>query len=359
MATTDSLAHAQRPEDVFGELTGSRDDMLREVKRVYRQLARAVHPDANPGHEDEFKRLSRLYDTAVISIRDGTYGTAKAAVVDPVLVRTKRRAFKVSRLVAHGDSCNVYATTYDHEGAPQDGLVKVVRDRRDNDLVANEAKTLKALLSDPDTFDEFSPYLPSYLETFGYRTKGDRKARQAVAFKQVPNLYTFEQVRARYPNGVHPKDMAWMFRRLMFCLGFVGKAGYVHGAVLPQHVLIEPAEHGIVLIDWKYAVQSGEQVKAISAPYREWYPPEVLAKKPALPGTDIFMAVRCMVYLLGGDPVTFAVPEHVPKRLRAFFRGSTFESVKVRPQDAHGLAGEFTELIETMWGPRKFRPFTV
>ena len=63
-------------------------------------------------------------------------------------------------------------------------------------------------------------------------------------------LYSLEEVRAAYPAGIDARDMAWMWRRLLTVLGFVHEQRLVHGCVTPDHVLIEPREHKLVLIGW-------------------------------------------------------------------------------------------------------------
>ncbi len=41
------------------------------------------------------------------------------------------------------------------------------------------------------------------------------------------------EVGTAYPDGVDPRDAAWMWRRLLVGLGFAHRAGVLHGAVLP------------------------------------------------------------------------------------------------------------------------------
>lgn len=47
----------------------------------------------------------------------------------------------------------------------------------------------------------------------------------------------------------------------------------------------------------------------------------------------------------------------VPRPLAAFAAGCTLASPVWRPRDAWQLLREFDDLIERLWGPRKFRPF--
>ncbi|MDQ2716982.1 MAG: molecular chaperone DnaJ, partial [Chloroflexota bacterium] len=103
--------------------------------------------------------------------------------------------------------------------------------------------------------------------------------------------------------------------------------------------------------------QTGERISAISSAYRDWYPAEVFAREEPTPALDIFMAARCMIDLLGGDPEKQALPESVPWQLQSFFKACTLSSSQGWPQDTHLLLEEFDTHIERLWGPRKFRAF--
>jgi hypothetical protein len=127
--------------------------------------------------------------------------------------------------------------------------------------------------------------------------------------------------------------------------------------------------YGVVLVDWCYASQADnsgkyEPIKAIVSNYQDWYPKEVTSKEAPSPATDIFMAAKTMIYLMGGDPNTGNYPEDtkVPRPMRAFFKGCLQSQIAARPGDAWELLAEFDELLEYMgapYYPRRFRPFTM
>jgi hypothetical protein len=131
--------------------------------------------------------------------------------------------------------------------------------------------------------------------------------------------------------------------------------------VLPPHILIEPAEYGLILNNWVYALKEpiGGHLTAIVAAYEAWYPPEVFARQSPTPGLDIYLGASCMLYLLGGDPRTGDLPASVPTAIASFFRGCRLSVPGRRPQQAWKLLNEFTQLIERLWGPRTFRPFAM
>ncbi|MFD0822454.1 serine/threonine protein kinase, partial [Micromonospora zhanjiangensis] len=139
------------------------------------------------------------------------------------------------------------------------------------------------------------------------------------------------------------------WRRLLVALGLAHRAGVVHGAVLPDHVLIEPDDHGLVLVDWCYAaVHPDGTVPALVPAYAHWYPPEVPQRRPVGPGTDLAMAARCMTALMA---------DRAPRALWAFATGCSAARLAARPDDAWRLLGELDDLLERLYGPRTFRPF--
>jgi hypothetical protein len=64
-----------------------------------------------------------------------------------------------------------------------------------------------------------------------------------------------------------------------------------------------------------------------------------------------------MVFLLGGDPLTGALPPRVPGPLQAYLQGALATGA------AHTTAGalyrQFSSLIFELWGKRTFIPFAM
>jgi len=115
------------------------------------------------------------------------------------------------------------------------------------------------------------------------------------------------------------------------------------------------------LTSWGHAVQAGKVVKTISALYKDWYPPEILAKQPVLPGTDIYMAAKCMFYLAGvnpNQPITVSA-EQIPIPMQRFFQSCLLPGVKMRPDNAWDLHKEFDDLLKTLYGKPKFHHLVV
>ena len=229
---------------------------------------------------------------------------------------------------------------------------------------------LRHLLADmPDLAGKpVPPYVPRLLESFQYQEPGGLE-RQINAFPlaatergplPAAEMFSLEEIRREYRDGVDPKQMAWMWRRLLIALGHAHDRSVVHGAVLPSHILIHPEEHGLLLIDWCYSVHqpglTGAAIPAIVAQYERWYPASVLAKAVPTPAVDLETAVRCMVYLLGGDPLRGALPARVPGPLQAYFQGAL---ATVGQHTAWQLYQRFSDLLGDLWGKRTFIPFSM
>jgi hypothetical protein len=90
-----------------------------------------------------------------------------------------------------------------------------------------------------------------------------------------------------------------------------------------------------------------DHVPAMVPRYVDWYPPEVHKRQAPGPGTDIAMAARSMIALMG---------EHAPAALVAFAKGCTLPSLQARPDDAWQLLAELDDVLERLYGARKFRP---
>ncbi len=289
----------------------------RDPQRTYRRLARLTHPDANPGSTRAATAFARL--AALWQHWQGRPGG----------------------LAAVGDIANLY----EHER----GLLKLTRDPADNDLLDREAA---ALIRVHRTLDaRFLPYVPVLIDRQRHQDPATGAERRANLIGRLDGFVTLADVHAAYPGGVDPRDAAWMWRRLLVAVGLAHGAGVIHAAVVPDHVLIHPAEHGLVLIDWCYAITlPGELAVALPARYADWYPAEVRSRQAPGPDLDIWLATRCMTDLMG---------DLTPPLLAAFARGCMLTSPASRPRDAWRLLTELDTVLDRLYGPRRFRPFAM
>lgn len=342
------LAGARHPVDVFGALDG---EPARALKQRYRQLAAVAHPDSNPGRAAEsqaaFHELAHWHTLAQRQIAQGSYGLAPR-----ISVATPRGTYTGYAAPLAGDLCDLF---------PADGgepvLIKVARSPRNNDLLAAEALALTRIAREIEG-QPLRAHFPTLVEPVMLRD-ADGAQRRANVLRAEHEYVSLADVIAAYPQGVHPADAAWMFNRVLAALATAHDAGLVHGAVLPPHVLVRLSDHNGVLLDWCYSVELGDQVKAVSRPHAAHYPPEVLARQPATPATDTYMAAALLARLLGGEPTGHGLPAAVPQPLAALLRAALLQAPQRRFAGAWQLFDAFGEIVGALYGPRRFRPFTM
>lgn len=342
--TIQSIKDAKRPEDLFGPKNGHTE----HATRTYKTMLLEVHPDKHNGTPLEevaveaTRKLAELYDLFM--------GNAPTPVAAPIIVQQGKQKFVVGKSIGDGDIANVY------EAAVEPGLVghlgvvfKIAKNPADNDLLQRERDVLKAInkasSDDRSKRAGYNEYFPQLLDSFS--VKGPKTTRTANVLEYVPALRSLERVRQLVPQGLDFRDVVWMFKRVLVAIDFMHRSGFVHGAILPPHVLIHPINHLGRLIGFGQAVPKGEPLRVRSKTWETFYPPEVAAKKPATPALDIFMAARLAAYLMDGQPV--------PPFIRTFFQGCMLTVPSARPDDAWALHMEFDELLKKHVGPRKYR----
>lgn len=396
-ATVERSVH---PEDLYGLLVGPKDEQRKLLNHLYVKLVEIVHPDKYSASVDvemariAFVRATSFRDRAVKKIEAGTYGDktksaeAEELRVDPdpppSKVENKKRAYQLVRRYAQGDLADIYVCSYNEPIAlkktngttkksatvwstlmePDEDIVdttperkaafKIVASAADNDLLEREAKVLAKLYPADQEDTNYFRYLPKLLDTFEY-TKG-RVRRRVNVLRLFDDMYPLTEVLATRPNGWDYRDVVWMFKRMLVGLGYVHSKGVVHGSIILPHVLVHPVNHGARLIDWCYSVDGKGHVPAISKAYRDFYPPEVLKKATPTPATDIYMAAKCALAMMGGDVFTGRFPDSVPKPIQSFYASCLIAAPSKRPDDAWKLHDNLVEILEKVVGKAKYRP---
>jgi len=99
----------------------------------------------------------------------------------------------------------------------------------------------------------------------------------------------------------------------------------------------------VVLVGWSFATRPGRVPTATPASID--YPPET--GSGVCPRTDVYLAHRLLLTMLG---------DRAPAPMRAFAEGCLQSAPRLRP-DARTLLDEFDDLLDRLYGARRFRPF--
>ena len=327
------LTTAKFPEEIFG-------DDSNKVKVLFKTYAFWLHPDKT--FEDEpFKLLTKWHQEALRKITLGTYGQKVLATIT-----SKKNSYELISSVP-GALSEVYSATNKQNRYV---VLKVVRNKANKQFLLNEYNTLTRLHKEA-AHNLLLTHVPEVVETF------EVDGRQTNAINALTDYYTLEEVNKTYPKGVDGRTMAWMFNRVFGALVLTHSLGLVHNAITPDHVMIRPHDHNGVLLDWCYATEAGQKVKAISKKWEYFYPSEMWTREVDF-GADIYMGAKCMIYVLGGDPKTETMPDTVPRKIQSFLRYCLLGK-NVRPRNAMEAFSDFKEVLELTYGTPKFHPFTM
>lgn len=323
-ATFQRIENASAPVELFGQ--------QEEPKRLYHTWMLHLHPDKNPDRPERAQKAAAKLNEL--------WTRWEAGDVETVYTFTTRK----SRLQAVGPiltdaACDIYAVRGEN-----DTFIRVPRATKTDDLMQREASALRRFAGKHDGWDFPLAFVPEIQETA--RAKDGRRFH---VVRHAEGLRSLHDLHARLPAGVKLRDLAWMMRRVLTGLSAAHKDGIVYGAPVPSNIGIQAEMHGVVLTNWTSSASEGERVLAVDPRYKHLIAPEVLAKEPPTPASDIYTFARTFK-LLAGD---YATPW-----FSAFVRGCSLEKPRHRPQSAYELREEFDELLERAFGPRRFRPFT-
>ncbi|WP_025347796.1 hypothetical protein [Nocardia nova] len=324
-----AIREVRRPEDLFGA-AATDSGARRAGHRIYLRLAAALHPDRVAVEQvvaatDAFVRLGELY-RGWLAAAPGTFEVAGA-----------HGRYRFGAPYARGSVADLF-------WAEPDAIVKIARRPAANRLLAGERNALTDIAAFTAGHRWLAPYYPRLLDAADHTDSVTGAVRAVNVLDPLTDGFvTLAQVHAAYPDGLDPRDYAWMHRRLLRCLAGAEAAQWVHTAVTAENVLIHPRLHGVVLVGWSFATRPGRPAAATLTTAD--YPPEI--GDAVGPRTDVYMAHRLMLTMLGA---------RAPDPLRAFAQGCLQSAPRLRPE-ARTLLGEFDDLLDRMYGRRRFRPF--
>lgn len=316
-----------------------------DAENVLKKLRLVCHPDKFAGNPVEQARASALF----IRLSE----LSEEAVSPQVIIKSPKTEYTVQRLFATGDVADIYTTTADGKFY----LLKISRVAGADKMLEVEKTAIANFLTVADA-STYSNYFPLLVESFPVHT--GKLQKRVNVFAYDPDFVSLERGDIHGIIGPLPgQHLAWIFNRMLTGLAFTHRCGWVHGAMLPCHMLIRASDHAGRLVGWGQAVEIGKPVKSLSTKWKDHYAPEVLAKKPVTAETDIYMAAKAIIYLSGGDVVRNTMPATVNPKMCKFINGCLLQGQSMRPGNAWDLADEWKAILKIVYGPPKFVPLEI
>jgi len=276
----------------------------------------------------------------------------------PTWISIGSRHWAVERLIAQGETSDVYTGRL-ARWPTELAILKLLRDRQDNERFSNEWNALQTLQkSEALGADTFLRLIPQPI-LHGDITGGAFGGRRVSIFRWASGFrHTFDEVMRAYPGGIAPRASIWVWRRILEVLSFIHASGMAHGAVIPAHLLVQENEHGVRLVGFGFAGRLGEKLRSASPGTEVFYPKPAGAWSTVTAQLDLAMSARCIAAMLGGNPETADLPGAVPARLA----GIVQRVARCKPaagEDAWKLREELGEIAREVFGPPQFIPIVM
>jgi len=237
-------------------------------------------------------------------------------------------------------------------------VIKVLRALEDAELFRREWDTLTALhSSDVRGADHYVTRLPSPIAHGLVDSDTERPA--SVFDWKSGFVHTLADVGKEHRGGVRGEVVVWILKRLLEQLGWVHRAGFVHGAVHPDHILVHPLDHGAMLVGWTasspWSRGRTQPLSAMSPSWKDLYPSSQPSSIEASPALDIEMACRC-AQLVGG---WFLALESVPLIKEGAVKAVIDRGASGAEDDAWALRDALVEASIADHGPPAYNPLTM
>ena len=356
------VMQANHPEDLFGceDVVLPEATLLKYLEVEYKKFKTLTTPssyhdplDAEAAADADAK-LEELYSLARARIRQHVYGIEGRGRRHPPYASKSfsvaANRYFIGNLIRGGAVSNLYEGFMERDGlSVGEVVIKVAKDTSCNPRLQQEVRNLDLLHEVPVPQWKHLPFVMDRFQSGG---------RLGLVYRRISG-FSLTQVRAHptHVKGVDRKHIVWMLDRAFSCLGYVHSLGMVHGNLCPEHFIVQPASHNVIICGWKSAVHKPAVTnEKINLPPDQFMAPEVAAGGKIGPWSDIYSLGKLMIWTLGGDPATNSLPASVEEPLRLFLLSLVEENYLVRPADAWSLYEQQCQIKDSLW-PRKFLHF--
>jgi serine/threonine protein kinase len=220
---------------------------------------------------------------------------------------------------------------------PERVTLKLARQSGETGMLAAEAAILVALQnSTANGAAYFTQRLPQVVAC-GITEGTPGHARELLLLRHPAGYWgSLADVLHHAPTGIDPRHAVWIWRRVLEVLTFVHDSGWTHGDLAPEHWLVHPRDHGVLMIGWRRA--------------------RPVADAAAI-ARDLMQSAWSVRALLTGGADLPAADGRVPPSLANLLRRCSEDAGFCTQLGAHGIEQELTGAAGAAFGPPRFIPF--
>jgi serine/threonine protein kinase len=244
--------------------------------------------------------------------------------------------YRLLALLGAGEQTDVYLA--ERSGPlPERVTLKLARQPGPTGRLAAEAATLVALqdstVNGAAYFTQRLPQVVAYGMTEG--TPGDE--HEMLLLRHPAGYWgSLADVLHQAPTGLDPRHAVWIWRRVLEVLAFVHDSGWTHGDLAPEHWLVHPRDHGVLMVGWRQA----RPVTDAAAIVR-----------------DLMQSAWSVRALLAGGADLPALAGEVPPPLADLLRRCSEDAGFCEQYGARGIEQQLTGAAQAAFGPPQFIPF--
>lgn len=175
-----------------------------------------------------------------------------------------------------------------------------------------------------------------------FRTEDDNYAL-AMSWIEGPTLEQAVEKKGR-PK---PEAVAWVTERVLNTLVYLHYHGVLHGDIKPQNIIVQD-NHIVTMVDFGLSEVKPSSSSGSRGYTEAFSPPEQLAYKTLVPGSDFYSLGMTMIYALSGGSESALkrkeVPANVPDPMCEFIQKLIIRNVMDRPKNTQELFEEFQKV---------------
>ncbi|MCE3608239.1 protein kinase family protein [Massilia sp. P8910] len=184
----------------------------------------------------------------------------------------------------------------------------------------------------------FTQRLPQAVAV-GSSAGADGQLREVLVLRHPTGFWgSLADVRLAYGRAIDARHAVWMWRRVLEVLAYVHAGGWSHGRLAPEHLLVHPADHGVLIIGWSGARRSRHDGGAAQ-------------------GRDLMQLAWAMRTMLADAPGEPAISRATPPPLARLLERASLDPAWCAALGAEGMRQAVGRAAKEAFGPARFIDF--
>lgn len=196
--------------------------------------------------------------------------------------------FKICRKLARGNMCDVYLAWSEEHGHIIAKRMRIFAP----ELLEHELAVLEIFRESlPDDKLQSLCMIPEAIHL-----DIDRNNKNATLFvtRGLAKVPLTELLNRVGMTAIPGTAVVWMFRKTMIILSHLHNANMSHGAVTPEHILVEPSTHDVQLCGMVHAAKFGKKFRMVPEGRADYYPPDAKDYGHSR-GLDVYQAAKSLL----------------------------------------------------------------